>query len=242
MPPLTKRLRTNSRKADSKRSKTSTAKLNSARTVSNRNRPAPVYRSVNLGTGFPSTTKITHKYADLSSLTSTTGSTVTYVFSCNGMYDPNITGTGHQPMYFDQMSALYDHYTVIGSRLKISWLPEAITGNDRAVCGVFVNDDTSTTPTILGLIEQNSSKVLYFSPTSSGEQILYSYWSPKKTFGIDQVTGLSNFQGTSSSNPTEQSTWTLFYQNVAAATSTVFFQVEIEYIAMWTELKDVATS
>lgn len=43
----------------------------------------------------------------------------THVFSANGLYDPDITGTGHQPIGFDQLMVIYDHYTVIGSKIKV---------------------------------------------------------------------------------------------------------------------------
>ncbi len=44
------------------------------------------------------------------SLTSYTGSE--YVFRLNSLYDPDLTGTGHQPYGFDQFAALYSRYKV----------------------------------------------------------------------------------------------------------------------------------
>ena len=58
------------------------------------------------------------KYAETINVPIGVGGTGNYLYSCNGMYDPNITGTGHQPMYFDQFTAMYDHYTVLKSMMK----------------------------------------------------------------------------------------------------------------------------
>lgn len=41
-----------------------------------------------------------------------------HVFSANGLYDPDITGVGHQPIGFDQLMQLYDHYTVVGAKCR----------------------------------------------------------------------------------------------------------------------------
>lgn len=63
--------------------------------------------------GFPRRLYIAHKYVDLVSVSSTAGVVGSYFFKCNGMFDPNTTGTGHQPMYFDNCGAIYNHYTVV---------------------------------------------------------------------------------------------------------------------------------
>jgi len=43
-----------------------------------------------------------------------------YVFAANGMYDPNITGTGHQPKGFDQLMLFFQHYQVLGARILVN--------------------------------------------------------------------------------------------------------------------------
>jgi len=48
-----------------------------------------------------------------------TGSNV-WQFSANGMYDPDITGTGHQPLYYDNYTALYDRYHVKYSTITVT--------------------------------------------------------------------------------------------------------------------------
>jgi len=67
---------------------------------------------------FPATTTKRLPYYEPSiSLTATGGVIAQYAFTANGVYDPNITGTGHQPLGFDTMMLYYEQYTVIRSRL-----------------------------------------------------------------------------------------------------------------------------
>lgn len=49
------------------------------------------------------------------------GTAATYVFSANGLYDPNITGVGHQPTAFDQFMAIYGIYTVTKATIKVGF-------------------------------------------------------------------------------------------------------------------------
>lgn len=55
-------------------------------------------------------------YNDVISFNPTAGSLSTLScvnqFCINGMYDPDTTGTGHQPMYFDNYAAVYNRYRV----------------------------------------------------------------------------------------------------------------------------------
>lgn len=48
-----------------------------------------------------------------------TGSNV-WQFCANGLYDPDTTGTGHQPMYYDNYSALYQRYRVRQSFITVT--------------------------------------------------------------------------------------------------------------------------
>lgn len=47
------------------------------------------------------------------------------------MYDPDLTGFGHQPYFFDQLTDIYSHYVVIGSKIKISGAVD--TGSNQNV-------------------------------------------------------------------------------------------------------------
>jgi len=63
---------------------------------------------------------------------SVSGSLISQQYAMNGLFDPNITGVGHQPRYFDQLcgasggSAIYNRYLVTDFNYKITcWTIEA---------------------------------------------------------------------------------------------------------------------
>lgn len=49
-----------------------------------------------------------------------------YVFSGNGCFDPDITGGGHQPMYFDNYAAVYAKYRVKFSKISVTVVNHAV--------------------------------------------------------------------------------------------------------------------
>lgn len=53
-------------------------------------------------------------------ITCTTGALSRYEFIANGLYDPNFTGTGHQPYGFDQLIALYSYAVVHGCKSRVT--------------------------------------------------------------------------------------------------------------------------
>lgn len=59
------------------------------------------------------------KYAE-NVLRTSVGGPATYEFNLNSIYDPNRTGTGHQPYGHDQFSGLYNRYRVISCSYAIS--------------------------------------------------------------------------------------------------------------------------
>lgn len=199
--------------------------------------------TVKAGLGFPKRILMTHRYCESVALTSTAGVINKYQFSCNGMYDPNITSTGHQPYYFDEMTNLYNHYTVIGSKIKVTVTPASANTTGTYV-GIYKDDDATTTniSDITVLAEQSQKAIRAFNVGATDPVFLVSKWSAKKTFG-GSILGNDNLQGSVSANPAEQTNYTLAVQGFSAgANNSVTFLVEITYIAVWDELKTPAQS
>lgn len=198
-------------------------------------------RNAILGLGFPKKITVTHKYHEQVNLTTgISGGTAANLFSCNSLFDPNTSGVGHQPLYFDQMSALYNHYTVIGSKIVVR-VNKTTTDVIPTTVGIKINDDTSTTTNVNTLVEQSLTN---HRLVSSGNPVvvLTNKWSAKKMFG-GSILGNDNLQGSAGASPTEQSYFEIWANSEASATQTnVMCDVTITYIAVWDELKDISGS
>lgn len=201
--------------------------------------------SVSIGKGFPKRLVFTHKYHENTALTTGGGAGLlaTYNYNCNSLYDPNETGTGHQPMYFDQLTAIYDHYTVIGAKMVLKFCSSG-TLNSPFRVGIMVNDDAVVTPTTASALLEHSSNITWkqVPPGCNNSFVLTCKWSAKKTFG-GSVLGNDNLQGSATTSPSERSMFTIFIEsNDGATINTIVSDVYLEQIAVWDELKDIASS
>ncbi len=179
-----------------------------------------------------------HEYDDVLVLNSTGGAKVQYGFRTNGMYDPDYTGTGHQPMYFDQLSAIYDHYMVIRSTIDYEFLVNSVIWN----VAVHVDDDTSWPSTVTEAAEQPTGLLKLCSPTSTFPTKYHRTWDAKKYFGGDIYDNI-NLQGTPGADPTEQSFYVLTVRPADNSSSASFVvKVKIRYTAVWFELKSQTQS
>lgn len=191
------------------------------------------------GYGFPTKLEARLRYVDTFALNAVAGSLSTQQIRCNGMYDPDHSGLGHQPMYYDQFMAIYDHYTVLRSRIKLT-LFNFSTEPSRV--NIYLNDDTTATPTTMNdRMEQTSARNIIVSK-EGGPVVLYLSWDAYKTFG-GSILANDNLQGTAGADPVELSLYTITAQNTALTSATsVGAQAEIVFDAVFDELKDIQGS
>lgn len=193
-------------------------------------------------TGFPKQLRIRHRYVDNITLVSTTGALASQSFRCNGMFDPDYTSTGHQPLYFDQLSAIYNHFTVLNSKITVKFYTVTSAVVPMSVA-MFINDDATVTPSGPAAQAEQSSARFGMVPGGANQQLtLTSKWSATQAFGPGALSD-PNLQGNSAGDPTEQQLWSIQARSAdLASTQTLYAQVLIEYDAVWQELKDIAGS
>lgn len=185
-----------------------------------------------------------HKYRQTITHTALAGTVTNYKFNANGMFDPDNTGAGHQPYYFDQLSGIYDHYTVTWSKITIRACPTTDAYLPMQIALSTNDDTTQTNNTLYGQAEQNEGSWALIPTSSANGNVtrLSCTWNAKTYFGGDPLSN-DNLQGTSAANPVETTIYSIGLQSCdGVVNANVFIQVEIDYIAIWDELKDVASS
>lgn len=170
-----------------------------------------------------------------------------HVFDMNSMFDPDHTGIGHQPCGFDQyVGVLYDHYTVIGSKITVSFNTTSSSATSGTVrVGITPKDEPSMSLNTQTLIEQGRTRTTVVSPLSSNNSKYLSYkMNPAKFLGISKPMASSNLRGSATANPSEGAYWIVWAANIDGTTDSqnVFCTVLIEYMAVLSEPKFLAGS
>lgn len=173
----------------------------------------------------------------------------THVFSHNGIYDPNITGVGHQPRGFDQLMPMYDHYTVIGSKITVSFTSAGIAGaGGPLIVGVAVKDSPTTNPDVNDYMEGRNvvSRILNRSSTSAESHsiTLTKTCSTRKFLGVSKPLANALIRGDIGNNPNEQAYYHLFAALVTGTADAPVIEasVVIDYLVVFTEPKQPAQS
>lgn len=192
------------------------------------------------------TLKVTCKYQENTNLNpSLAGGIALNSYSANGMYDPNVSGIGHQPRSFDQLMTLYDHYVVIASSIQVTFFN--YDQSNPQVVGIGVADQSTSYGILNNALESPDCVYGVLGVKGSGNDIvtLRRSISPPKWLGSG-IAPLSNdqLQGSSSTNPPEDVLFQVFAGAFDEATDTndVGAQVVINYTAILKEPRNPAQS
>lgn len=79
-------------------------------------------------TGPPSETLVKLRYVTRVTLNPTVGVLATHSFRTGSLFDPDFTGTGHQPMGFDTYASMYNNYIVRKSTIKATGVIQGVVG------------------------------------------------------------------------------------------------------------------
>lgn len=192
---------------------------------------------------FPTRYKVNMRYVD--NININPGATLTseYVYCVNGIYDPDITGVGHQPTGFDQLMPFYDHYVVIGSVMTATFSTRNTAV--KTIAGVTVKDSLSGITDYREMVEQGNTKyaVLGIGDSSKGIRTFRYPVNPSKFLGRSKPLSDDQLKGSSSANPTELCYYHLWVTSLDGGDPTpVDVQVKIDYTVIFIEPKTVGLS
>lgn len=149
---------------------------------------------------FPKSKHVLLKYTDRATLSGGLGGIVggTFQLGLNCLFDPNLSGIGHQPMGYDQLTPIWQRWRVHKVEVKIRTL--ASTGN--VFTAAMVTGSQIASPLLSGAIYTELNERRGCATTivrDEQDSIIYA------TFDIAQVEGKSimddNYSGGAGGNP-----------------------------------------
>lgn len=139
--------------------------------------------------GFPNSITTKLRYHEVFSYQSNTGGVTSWILRANGIFDPDYSNTGHQPLYRDTYAAIYDYYVVLGSKIHVEFCSESATVGFNV--GI-VASDTPTISTVLNtLAEQNNAVSTMIGTVNAGTKTLFMTYSPMENIGAQAEDDLS---------------------------------------------------
>lgn len=183
------------------------------------------------------------RYCEGINLTGTSGAISQYVFRANGLYDPNYTGTGHQPKGFDQLMAIYDHATVTGARIHV--IGTSSSGTEALVWGVNVSGSVSSSFTSYrDWIELSNGRYNMTAYNASVRtQELKLGVDIGKFLGVDDVLDDRALACSNAADASEDVAFCVWAQSQDTATTvTLDALVVIEYDVVFMEPRELAAS
>lgn len=163
------------------------------------------------------------------------------------LYDPDRTGGGHQPLFFDEMALIYSQYRVLGAKMTIRFVNIC---DEPIVCvGAHLGAPLGTGWNPRHLMERKDIRTQILSPMSAGGKnstTMTLFYSPSKFYGQSK----SNLKADNALVGTEDgatlpSKMSYFELGVAQVDTSVGnsndhkvkVYIDIEYTAFWNDRK-----
>lgn len=167
-----------------------------------------------------------------------------HIFKANGCYDPNYTGTGHQPRGFDQfIGSLYDHFVVIGSKIRCEFVNTDTNYDQHCIVALrdgLVVDDTT------GYLESSNqvNRVAGQADGAGSNRVHLSLSFNNKFLGRSKPLADPDLKGSSVADPTELANYHIVCKPIIGATNPakVYVSVTIDYLVVLIEPRNPAQS
>jgi len=167
------------------------------------------------------------------------------VFRANSLFDPDLTGTGHQPNGFDALMAAYNHFTVLSCKIRVRTIQCASGGGTIEPGGIVIAwSDSGTfiasqTDHALCLEHRNvlassfyGSSNLPTLPPPLEAQINIPRVLQKPA---SQIIDAANYRGTAAANPTEGYFFEIGLFSLSSNPGAITILSELEFNAVFTE-------
>lgn len=190
----------------------------------------------------PQSVCVTLPYSEIVQITTIAGAANQYVWNGNNIFDPNNSGTGHQPFGYDQWCNFYERYSVYGSSINVEFISTSQTSPpDGYTCStvlVPMADLTSGfTPEQASELPHAKHKIVNVYNVDGKKNALRGYCSTAKVMGVSNQTVDSDdaFSAATNTSPARQWYWTVICTNMLSNGS-ITYNIRIDmkfYVKFW---------
>jgi len=174
------------------------------------------------------------------------GAGASYAFTPSSLFDPDNSGVGHQPMYFDQLctsTGPYTRYRALRTTVKISF---ANTASVPSIVGWYASPNGTSPSSYIQAAEKPLGESSWVGALSGGTTV--KTWIVKldhaAVMGITKTHLLNDdyYAGTYNSSPTNNVFLIMYTYGIGGNLSTTYFTVELETEAQFFGLTNTGTS
>lgn len=180
-------------------------------------------------------------YSSLHALTYTgAGATSPFQMYLNGMFDPQVSIGGHQPMGFDQLMVLYNKYRVYGCKWSVTFVSQDTTQHAEVLVRVRPNTTTQTIYQDLCESAYTQKRVLGTEGSGQAVQVIKGYTSIAKIRGVAKQTvrAEDTYSGSATANPSTQPCLNIHVSNMNTASAiTVNVRIQMQFFAEFFDRK-----
>jgi len=169
--------------------------------------------------------------------------TSTQVFRANDLFDPDLTGTGHQPMGFDQLMTWYNHFCVRTALITLVCRNTAAT--TPTVC-LRIDGDLTPITVIDRIVELGGCVTVDLEPKGGYGSVkkMSIHADIAKLQGVKPgtITADANLRGTAAASPSEVTYFHITSWDTSTGTGSFEVDVILEQVATFFEPRDITES
>lgn len=195
---------------------------------------------------FPNSQTVALKFSNYANINPAVGVAGAVIYRANSIYDPDYAISSHQPMFYNQLKDMYQHYVVLGSKITVRYFMQTVANTSGCAVGIKLDDNATISTDIRQIVEQNTKNVKYRFMHNNASypkntQKVSQTFSCRKFFGLKNVKDNQFRCGAQfGHNPTEEAFFNCFVAPLDGTTDVpnVNMFVYIRYIVWVSEPKD----
>jgi len=187
-----------------------------------------VYR----GIGIPGVFYTKVKYSDTYSFT--TSPYQEHLMRMNSIFDPDYSFGGSQPMYYDELSLLYQNYVVLGCDISATFINKANTTEAAyAKVGIYPLGISTTASGLEHATERDNCTFAQLGPNTGDQGIISMncYSKPYQVLGLNKSLAQDDTMSANfSANPSTDCLWHIFGGSLDGLTNVnIYIDIVITY-------------